>query len=76
MNAENLAPMPVPHLFSAPLTACPACHAERLVPVRDAGALHFACEVCGECWHFELGAVWRVDPATFVEADGELHLPS
>jgi hypothetical protein len=74
MNAENLAPMPIPHLFSAPLTACPACFAERLVPVRDAGALHFACEGCGECWHFELGAVWRVDPATLVGQDSERHL--
>jgi transposase-like protein len=52
------------HLFGRPLTRCPECGSDDLVPVveNQSQDVHFFCRACGRCWHVELGFVHRVVP--------------
>lgn len=54
------------HLFGRPLSDCPACNSDDLVPVVEDQSqdVHFFCRACGRCWHVELGFVHRVIPPT------------
>ena len=52
------------HLFERPLQRCPSCGSTHMIPVVEDGAVHFLCDECARCWHYELGAIWRVDPNT------------
>ena len=53
-------------LFGRPLSNCPACNSDDLVPVVEDQSqdVHFFCRACGRCWHVELGFVHRVIPPT------------
>ena len=64
MSRNHEIDVPEHHLFERPLRRCPSCSSTHLVPVVEDGAVHFLCEECARCWHYELGSVWRVDPNT------------
>lgn len=41
---------------------CPACGAEDLVVLGDAGGAVFLCRPCRQCWRVDLGWLVQVDP--------------
>lgn len=41
---------------------CLNCGPVELQPVFDGEITNFYCDLCGSCWHFELGFVVRVHP--------------
>jgi hypothetical protein len=41
---------------------CPACRSAGLAAVCDADVTNFLCEVCGLCWHVDLGRAAQADP--------------
>lgn len=43
---------------------CLNCGPVELQPVFDGELTNFYCDLCGSCWHFELGFVVRVHPET------------
>ena len=47
------------YLFERPLQRCPSCGSTHMIPVVEDGAVHFLCDECARCWHYELGAIWR-----------------
>jgi hypothetical protein len=57
------------HLFERPLQRCPSCGSTAVTPLVDDGAVHFLCDECARCWHYELGSVWRVDPNMCAHCD-------
>ena len=55
--------------FGAP-DRCPSCGAgDRLEEQSDGDAVAFRCTACGDCWHVELGWVWRNDPHGCTDCD-------
>lgn len=47
-----------------PLERCPACLTASLTCTAAGDLVKFVCASCGNCWHVELGCVYRVDPLT------------
>jgi ssDNA-binding Zn-finger/Zn-ribbon topoisomerase 1 len=57
--------MTAPHSLLACLVGpCPECGHGLLQVVSDGELTNLLCPECGICWHAELGAIHRIDPAT------------